>query len=110
MKGELQSQAQACYALAISPDGKLCFSCCADGNIAVWDIHNQQLVKSYTGHTDGASCIDITPDGSKLWTGGLDNTVRCWDVKEGTELQRHDFNSQIFSLGFCPAGEWIAVG
>ena len=69
IKNELTSNAPACYALAISPDSKVCFSCCSDGNIAVWDLHNQTLVRQFQGHTDGASCIDISPDGTKLWTG-----------------------------------------
>lgn len=46
IKAELTSSAPACYALAISPDAKVCFSCCSDGNIAVWDLHNQTLVRS----------------------------------------------------------------
>lgn len=110
IKAELTSSAPACYALAISPDSKVCFSCCSDGNIAVWDLHNQTLVRQFQGHTDGASCIDISADGTKLWTGGLDNTVRSWDLREGKQLQQHDFSSQIFSLGYCPTGEWLAVG
>ncbi|XP_037240305.1 transducin-like enhancer protein 1 isoform X1 [Falco rusticolus] len=110
IKAELTSSAPACYALAISPDAKVCFSCCSDGNIVVWDLQNQTLVRQFQGHTDGASCIDISNDGTKLWTGGLDNTVRCWDLREGCQLQQHDFSSQIFSLGYCPTGEWLAVG
>lgn len=110
IKAELTSNAPACYALAISPDSKVCFSCCSDGNIAVWDIQNQSLLRQFQGHTDGASCIDISADGSKLWTGGLDNTVRSWDLREGRQLQQHNFTSQIFSLGYCPTGEWLAVG
>lgn len=110
IKAELTSSAPACYALAISPDSKVCFSCCSDGNIAVWDLQNQTLVRQFQGHTDGASCIDISADGMKLWTGGLDNTVRSWDLREGRQLQQHDFSSQIFSLGYCPTGEWLAVG
>ncbi|XP_058061266.1 protein groucho isoform X1 [Anopheles bellator] len=110
IKAELTSAAPACYALAISPDSKVCFSCCSDGHIAVWDLHNQTLVRQFQGHTDGASCIDICPDGSRLWTGGLDNTVRSWDLREGRQLQQHDFSSQIFSLGYCPTGDWLAVG
>uniref|UniRef100_A0A1I8HG97 TLE_N domain-containing protein n=1 Tax=Macrostomum lignano TaxID=282301 RepID=A0A1I8HG97_9PLAT len=110
VKGELASGAPACYALAVSPDSKLCFSCCSDGNIAVWDLHNQQLVRQFQGHTDGASCVDISPDGNRLWTGGLDNTVRCWELRESCELQKYDFSSQIFSLGYCPTGDWLAVG
>lgn len=76
----------------------------------MWDLHNQTLVRQFQGHTDGASCIDISADGTKLWTGGLDNTVRSWDLREGRQLQQHDFSSQIFSLGYCPTGEWLAVG
>ncbi|XP_057309503.1 transducin-like enhancer protein 1 [Hydractinia symbiolongicarpus] len=110
IKAELNSNAPACYALAISPDSKVCFSCCSDGNIAVLDLHNQTIVQQFQGHTDGASCIDISPDGTKLWTGGLDNTVRSWDLREGRQLQQHDFQSQIFSLGYCPTGDWLAVG
>jgi len=68
------------------------------------------ICRQFQGHTDGASCIDIAPDGTKLWTGGLDNTVRSWDLREGRQLQQHDFASQIFSLGYCPTGEWLAVG
>lgn len=110
IRAELTSSAPACYALAISPDSKVCFSCCSDGNIAVWDLHNQTLVRQFQGHTDGASCIDISPDGTRLWTGGLDNTVRSWDLREGRQLHQHDFSSQIFSLGYCPSGSWLAVG
>ncbi|GIX86329.1 transducin-like enhancer protein 3 [Caerostris extrusa] len=105
IKAELTSSAPACYALAISPDSKVCFSCCSDGNIAVWDLHNQNLAIQTK-----ESCIDISSDGTKLWTGGLDNTVRSWDLREGRQLQQHDFTSQIFSLGYCPTGEWLAVG
>ncbi|MGH0121574.1 UNVERIFIED_CONTAM: hypothetical protein FKN15_040701 [Acipenser sinensis] len=91
IKAELTSSAPACYALAISPDSKVCFSCCSDGNIAVWDLHNQTLVRICLFK---CFCIDISNDGTKLWTGGLDNTVRSWDLREGRQLQQHDFTSQ----------------
>uniref|UniRef100_A0A2K5U534 TLE family member 2, transcriptional corepressor n=1 Tax=Macaca fascicularis TaxID=9541 RepID=A0A2K5U534_MACFA len=81
-----------------------------DGNIVVWDLQNQTMVRQFQGHTDGASCIDISDYGTRLWTGGLDNTVRCWDLREGRQLQQHDFSSQIFSLGHCPNQDWLAVG
>lgn len=137
IKAELTSSAPACYALAVSPDAKVCFSCCSDGNIVVWDLQNQTMVRwvrvpwdlgpapasfpfalwgqrsglgaapapgwmpgpspsrQFQGHTDGASCIDISDYGTRLWTGGLDNTVRCWDLREGRQLQQHDFSSQV---------------
>ncbi|KAF6039139.1 TLE3 [Bugula neritina] len=126
-KGELNSQAPACYALAIAPTNNICFSSCSDGNISVWDLNSHKLVRcvclsvcllmgssysylKFNGHSDGASCIDISPDGNRLWTGGLDNTVRLWDLRQGKQIHKHEFSSQIFSLGYCPTGDWLAVG
>lgn len=56
-------------------------SCCSDGQVAVWDIHNQSIVHQFHGHVDGTSCVEITGDGNRLWTGGLDHKVRCWDIR-----------------------------
>lgn len=36
--------------------------------------------------------------------------MRNWDLREGCQLLQHDFTSQIFSLGYCPTGDWLAVG
>ncbi|KAA3681625.1 uncharacterized protein DEA37_0015145 [Paragonimus westermani] len=109
-KYELSFTAPACYALAVSPDGKLCFSCYSNGNIGVWDVHNRLLVRQYQGHLEGASCVDIRPDGTKLWSGGLDKTVRCWDLREHCQINQFELSAQVFSLGYCPTGDWIAVG
>ncbi|CAH8552796.1 unnamed protein product [Heterobilharzia americana] len=109
-KSELTFAAPACYALAVSPDSKLCFSCYSNGNIGVWDIHNRILIRQYQGHAEGASCVDIRPDGTRLWSGGLDKTVRCWDLRENCQISQVDLSAQIFSLGYCPTGDWLAVG
>ena len=94
IKTELTSNAPACYALAISPDSKVCFSCCSDGNIAVWDLHNETLVQQFQGHTDGASCIDISPDGSRLWTGELCAPVLfVFDMSNSLIQQLHTVTS-----------------
>ena len=110
MKGELKSEAAACYAISISPDAKICYSCCCDGTVAVWDIHNHTLIRQFQGHDAGASCIDISDDGNKIWTGGLDAKAKCWDPREGKQLSQFEFGSHIFCLGYCPSGDWLAVG
>ncbi|VDD92456.1 unnamed protein product [Enterobius vermicularis] len=111
IKVELDSEAQACYALALSADNKLLFSCSADGKIIIWDLNDSKKMLAYLpGHQDGASCVDLSSDNFRLWSGGLDNTVRSWDLRERKQLQQYDFQSQIFSLGCCPTEEWVAVG
>lgn len=65
------------------------------GLFLIWVLSDCFVCRQFQGHTDGASCIDISNDGTKLWTGGLDNTVRSWDLREGRQLQQHDFTSQV---------------
>ncbi|XP_055334342.1 transducin-like enhancer protein 4 [Paramacrobiotus metropolitanus] len=110
IKGKLFSEAPACYALAISSYSKLCYSCCSNGNITVWDLHNQKVVSQICAHSDGASCIDISSNGLQLWTGGLDNTVRSWNIRTNRQEDQMDFPSPVFSLSCCSTGDWLAVG
>uniref|UniRef100_A0AC34FL06 Groucho/TLE N-terminal Q-rich domain-containing protein n=1 Tax=Panagrolaimus sp. ES5 TaxID=591445 RepID=A0AC34FL06_9BILA len=107
---ELDTESQACYALAVSNDSNMCFSCCADGKVILWDIRSKEKIASLSGHQDGASCIDISADGTTLWTGGLDSTVRSWDIRERREIDKYELQSQVFSLGCCPTQPYVAVG
>lgn len=111
VRAELSCAAAACYALAVSPTAsEICFSCCSDGTVLVWDLRQKRLARQFQGHTDGASCVDINLNGTKLWTGGLDGTVRSWDLGEGRQLYQQDFDAQVFCLNYCPVGEWLAIG
>ncbi|NXC18684.1 TLE3 protein, partial [Corythaeola cristata] len=110
IKAELTSSAPACYALAISPDAKVCFSCCSDGNIAVWDLHNQTLLRF--------SLVKITQEspqlGSRLGNrrehGGVWCLLGQGGCKPHPNPEHPSVPPQIFSLGYCPTGEWLAVG
>jgi len=55
-------------------------------------------------HGEVVCAVTISNPTKYVYTGGLDNTVRSWDLREGRQLQQHDFSSQIFSLGYCPTG------
>lgn len=74
---------------------------CPMGSLGSASLPPSLPARQFQGHTDGASCIDISHDGTKLWTGGLDNTVRSWDLREGRQLQQHDFTSQVLLPGVC---------
>ena len=95
---DLNSEAPACYALAINnEDNNLVYACCSDGNVAIWDLRlkNSVPTRKFKAHRDGASCADFR--GDCLWTGGLDNTVKCWDIKGGDRMvQSFEMDSQVF--------------
>uniref|UniRef100_A0A915NNI4 Uncharacterized protein n=1 Tax=Meloidogyne floridensis TaxID=298350 RepID=A0A915NNI4_9BILA len=110
IKQTFDCEAEACYALAISQDCKTLFSCCSNGVVNVWDLTCGERIVQLIGHSDGASCVDISGDGQKLWTGGLDNTVRCWDIASRRQFSCQEIESQVFSISCCPTDNWVAVG
>nr|CAD2127672.1 unnamed protein product [Meloidogyne enterolobii] len=110
IKQTFDCEAEACYALAISQDCKTLFSCCSNGVVNVWDLTSGERIVQLIGHSDGASCVDISGDGQKLWTGGLDNTVRCWDIAGRRQFSCREIESQVFSISCCPTDNWVAVG
>jgi groucho len=107
---ELEASTEAVYALAISPDGKKCFTCCSEGTINVWDLHNQKRIQSFSGHSEGASCIELSADQTKIFSGGLDKTVRIWDIATGRELDKFNHSSQVFALSASTDQNHIIVG
>ena len=40
-----------------------------------------------SGHTDGIRCMAISRDGSRMFTGSYDTTIRCWDTGTGRIIE-----------------------
>jgi WD40 repeat protein len=113
---ELTSEAPACYALCVPEDGpsSTCYACCSDGFVSVWDLRSHSIVKKFRAHNDGASCVDFKS--GQLWTGGLDNSVKSWDIRNigdstvQNHLNMYDLPAQVFSLSCNPNENWVACG
>lgn len=53
--------------------------------------------------------VDISPDGSRLATGGIDKFVKLWDVKTGQRLfSLPGHKGEIYAVAFSPIGEVFA--
>jgi WD40 repeat protein/DNA-binding CsgD family transcriptional regulator len=83
------------YALGIGSD------------VVLWDVETGEVVRRFFGHTEFVLHADISPDGRRLITGGLDTTARVWDIATGQEIRRFDDHTQtIGGVNFSPNGRY----
>jgi WD40 repeat protein/serine/threonine protein kinase/tetratricopeptide (TPR) repeat protein len=97
------------YSVAFSPDGKH-VALAGTGQVDVWDLASQRLVRSLRGHTYVVCEVAFSPDGHYLASGGVDKTIRVWDWTTGAELRTLAHEAPVAGLAFSPDGSQIASG
>jgi WD40 repeat protein/DNA-binding SARP family transcriptional activator len=102
----------ATMGVAFTPDGKQIVTGGQDGALRLWDLASGSLVRQYTGHTDWAWGVDISPDGKYLVSSSLDSGgARLWDLATGQELRRFvQTGSMSFEVSFSPDGRYVLTG
>ena len=67
--------------MASSPDGRMLASLGPDGAAKIWATLDQRQLASLVGHKGNVYVGAFSPDGKKLFTGGLDDrTIQEWDL------------------------------
>lgn len=66
--------------------------------------------RTLNGHLEGASCLELSADQTRLYSGGLDKTVRIWDLVASKELHRFSHSSQVFALGVSTDDHFVVAG
>jgi RNA polymerase sigma factor (sigma-70 family) len=101
--------------VAWSPDGKALVTASWDGTVRLWEAGTGRELRRFRGHTAGAFCAAISPDGKTLLSGGNGRdpaNVRIWDVATGQ--QRLGFKahggSVVYAVAFAPDGKTFATG
>lgn len=53
------------------------------GQLLVWEWQSEQYVMKQQGHASEMNCVDYSPDGQYIVTGGEDAKVKVWNVHNG---------------------------
>jgi WD40 repeat protein len=79
--------------------------------LRVWDLRLRRVIHRLQGHTDEIACVQVSPCGTWIASGGWDDVARVWDLLGGVQsLELVGHTSTVESISFSPDSRWLATG
>jgi WD40 repeat protein len=111
--------AHGLVALTFSPDGTLLAAAQGGetdtGKIHLLDTTNGKLIRTISGHQNGATDVQFSADGKRIFSAGRDTCVRITRVEDGKELailgapRGGQFKDWISAIAIAPGENFIAA-
>jgi WD40 repeat protein/serine/threonine protein kinase len=81
-----------------------------EGLVRIWDSASGVQSSSFPAHSDRIHRLALSPDGTRLATGGWDKRVVIWDWNKGEALHElAPFPEKIYGLAWSRTGGILAV-
>jgi WD40 repeat protein len=101
----------AVTAAVLSPNGQILATASADNSIALWNMSNNELLRSLTGHSAAVTSIAWRADSGVLLSGSTDKSARLWNVADGKQLALLDqHGAELRAVAFTPDSGQIFTG
>src|SRR5262249_20882708 len=82
-----------------------------NGALRIWDTHSGQEVYTLRGHVEMTGSLTFSPDGRRLASTSLDQTIKIWDMQTGLEvLTLTGHLSAVWSGAFAADGRLFTAG
>jgi len=93
-----------------SPDGKSLFSL-QRGVTDVYDLASRKHRAKLFGHKDSATAIAFTGDPNLILTGGVDHSIKLWNIREGKPIREWKGHGRyVSSLALIDRGNTLLSG
>lgn len=92
------------------PDGMILAAGTQGHAVEVWDIKDQKVVATLSGHQGAVEALSFSGNGYYLATGSKDGTVKLWDLRKPLNIQTLQLESPVNAVAFDTTGQYLSVG
>ena len=94
--------------LAFTPDGRTLVVGNGDKKIQLWDIVDQRLIETMTGHQHAVCQLAFSADGTILASGDTGGKIHLWDFATRQHLATYQASKRfVHTLAFAPDGKTL---
>ncbi|TWU18131.1 WD40 repeat domain-containing serine/threonine protein kinase [Allorhodopirellula heiligendammensis] len=98
------------WSVDFAPDGERLAAAIEDGSVRIWDIGNQQLLKSFNAHRGIVWMVAYHPTRPLLMTSGDDSSIKLWDSDHYELVSEWKADNAVRSVAFSPDGHRVVAG
>jgi WD40 repeat protein len=110
---ELDIPGDTVSCVSVNADKNLLAVGCFEGVTRLWDTTSKmpKRLKSLEGHDGAVRSVDLSRDGKWLASGGVDRTVKMWNVESGKELVTlRGHTEPVIAVAVSSDTKWVVSG